>query len=186
MRRGRAMLRGFVVLALTTAPFPGWNRLVAMDSEYTKLGGGTNAVALTEEQSREMQVIMALERTGRYDEAEARCVRILEQRPNDQVAQRFLNEIQDRRRQQNPSADLRHTLEQIIIPEVNVREAAVGDVIDYLQTEGQKRSADKTPINLVWLAPEASKAVKATLILRSVPFTDVLKYVTDIAGLRYR
>jgi hypothetical protein len=161
-------------------------RLLAADSGVTRLGGGTNAAAPTEEQSREMQVIVALERSGQYDEAEARCVRILEQRPNDQTAQRILGEIQERRRQQNPPADLRHSMGQIIIPEVSVREAAVGDVIDYLQTEGQKHSADKAPINFVWQAPVESKAAKVTLILRRVPLTDALKYATETTGLRYR
>ncbi len=186
MRRVRAMLHGLGMLAMIAALFSGWDCLAATDSEYRQLGGGTNAVAPTEEQSPEMQAIMALERTGQYDEAEARCIRILEQRPNDQLAKRFLSEIQDRRRQQNPSANLKHKLAEIIIPEVNVRGAAVADVIDSLQMEGQKRSADKAPINFVWQAPEESKTVKVTLILRSVPLTDVLKYVTEIAGLRYR
>ena len=180
------MLHGLGTLALITAPFAGWNCLAAMNSQSTQLGGGTNAVAPTEEQSPEIQVIMALERTGQYDEAEARCIQILEQKPNDQVAKRFLSEIQDRRRQQKPPADLKHKLAGIVIPEVNVREAAVADVIDSLQTEAQKRSADRTPINFVWQAPEESKTAKVTLILRSVPLTDVLKYVTELAGLRYR
>ena len=187
MRRVRAILRGFVMQSgLTIALVFGCSRLLAADSGVTRLGGGTNAAAPTDEQSREMQVIMALERSGQYDEAEARCVRILEQRPNDQSAQRTLGEIQEQRRQQNPPADLRHRLGQIIISEVNVREAAVGDVIDYLQREGQKLTAEKFPINIVWQAPEESKTAKVTLILRSVPLTDALKYATEITGLRYR
>lgn len=186
MRRARAILYGFSLLTLTIALFPVSDCLAAMNSEVTKLGGRTNAVAPTEEQSPEIQVIMGLERTGQYDEAEARCIQILEQKPNDQVAGRLLTEIQDRRRQQKPSADLKHKLAEIVIPEVNVREAAVADVIDSLQTEAQKRSVDKAPINFVWQAPEELKTAKVTLILRSVPLTDVLKYVTELAGLRYR
>lgn len=185
MKPGRMMLRRFGALALTAALFSGGDCLAAMDSGYGQLGG-TNAVAPTEEQSRDIQVIMLLERAGRYDEAEARCIQILEQRPNDQLAKRLLGEIQEKRRQQNPSGDLRQKLEEIIIPEVNVREAAVADVIDTLQTEGQKRSVDKTPINFVWQAPEEAKTAKVTLNLRRVPLADVLKYVTEIAGLRYR
>jgi hypothetical protein len=180
------MLRGLGLLAMTTALFPGWDCLAAMDSNHKQLGGGTSAVAPTEEQSREVQVIMALERTGQYDEAEARCIQILEQRPNDEVAKRLLSEIQARLRQEDPLADLKHKLAETVIPEVNVREAAVADVIDSLQTEAQKHSADKAPINFVWQAPEESKTAKITLILRSVPLADALKYVTEIAGLRYR
>lgn len=148
---------------------------------------GTNAVSLTDEQLGDLlQATILLARMGLYDEAEARCIQILEQRPNEPTVKQLLGEIQDRRRQQNPSADLKHKLEDIIIPEVIVRDAAAADVIDLLQAETQKRSVDKTAINFVWQAPEEAKTAKVTLNLRNVPLADALKYVTDGVGLRYR
>jgi hypothetical protein len=38
----------------------------------------------------------------------------------------------------------------------------------------------------VWQAPEASKVAKITLNLHNIPLGDVLRYVTESAGLRYR
>jgi hypothetical protein len=69
---------------------------------------------------------------------------------------------------------------------LNVRDAPVMDVIQILRTESEKASANKTAINFVWQAPESSKAVKVTLNLHNIPLADVLKYVTESAGLRYR
>lgn len=106
--------------------------------------------------------------------------------PTDQTTNRSLAEIQDKNRQQNPWVDLKHALEEIIIPEVNVRDTTIADVIDFLQAESQKHVGHKTAINFVWQAPEGAKTAKVTLNLRSVPLTDVLKYVTESAGLRYR
>jgi hypothetical protein len=185
MKRSRAIRCGCGTLALASLLFLGGGSPAAADSQNGQLGGN-GAPAPTGEQSHDVQVITLLERMGRYDEAEAHCIQILEQKPNDQDAKRLLGELQEKRRQQNPSLDLRHRLENIIIPEVSVRDAAAADVIDILQAEGQKRSGDKAPINFVWQAPDDTKAAKVTLNLRNIPLTDALKYVTDGVGLRYR
>jgi general secretion pathway protein D len=97
-----------------------------------------------------------------------------------------LGEIQEKKRQQDSSSDLRHKLDETMIHELNVRDAPVMDVIEILRTESEKASANKTAINFVWQAPESSKAVKVTLNLHNIPLADVLKYVTESAGLRYR
>jgi hypothetical protein len=133
-----------------------------------------------------VNTVTILERMGRYDEAEARCLQVLQQNPSDAEAKRLLTEIQSLRHKPGPSTSLRELLETIIIPEVNFREAGVADVIEFLKTESQKISGAQNPINFVWEAPESFKTAKITLSLRQVPLADALKYVTGISGLRYR
>jgi hypothetical protein len=130
--------------------------------------------------------VILLERSSQYDEAEARCLQILQQTPDNADAKRLLAEIQNIKHKPFPSTMLRESLDEIIIPEVNFRGAGVAGVIDFLQTESQKVSGADNPINFVWQAPESFKTAKVTLNLRSVPLADVLKYVTESAGLRYR
>ena len=98
------------------------------------------------------------------------------------------NEVQALKRMgpKNSSESLKRKVEGMIIPEVNVRAASVGDVIDFLKEQTLALSGDKVPINLVWDAPEAAKLVKVTLNLRDVPLAEALKYVTESAGLHYR
>jgi hypothetical protein len=141
----------------------------------------TNTYQLTDTQS-----VILLERAGQYDEAEARCVQILQKNPNDPDARRLLEEIEDAKHKPHSSSTLSEALEEIIIPEVNFRGAGAADVIEYLRVESQKVSGADSPINFVWEAPENFKTAKVTLNLRSVSLADVLKYVTDSAGLRYR
>jgi hypothetical protein len=141
----------------------------------------TNTYQLTDTQS-----VLLLERAGRYDEAEAHCVQMLQKNPNDPDVKRLLEEIEDAKHKPHSSTTLREALEEIIIPEVNFRGARTADVIDFLRVESQKVSGTDNPINFVWEAPESFKTAKVTLNLRSVPLADVLKYVTDSAGLRYR
>lgn len=141
----------------------------------------TNTYQLTDQQT-----VLLLERTGRYEEAEARCKQVLQLYPDNLEYKRLLAGIEVAKHDPHSSKALRETLDEIIIPEVNFRGAGVAGVIDFLQAESQKISGADTPINFVWQAPENFKAAKITLNLRSVPLADVLKYVTESAGLRYR
>jgi hypothetical protein len=133
-----------------------------------------------------LQGAILLARMGLYDEAEQQCNKILAQEPKQPTVRQLLDEIQEKKRQQGSSADLRHKLDGTMISELNVRDVTVTDVIEILRAESAKASADKTAINFVWQAPEASKAAKVTLNLHNIPLGDVLKYVTESAGLRYR
>jgi hypothetical protein len=147
----------------------------------------TNATQLTDDQMGEMlQGAILLARMGLYDEAEQQCNKILAQEPKQPTVKQLLDEIQEKKHQQNSFSNLRHTLNDTMIHELNVRDATVADVIELLRAESQKVSADKTSVNFVWQAPEASKAAKVTLNLHNIPLGDVLKYVTESAGLRYR
>ncbi len=147
----------------------------------------TNGAKLTDDQMGEMlQGAILLARMGLYDEAEQQCNKILAQDPKQPIVKQLLDEIQEKRRQQGSSSDLRHKLDDTVIHELNVRNATVTDVIELLRTESEKVSADKTRINFVWQTPEASKAAKVTLNLHNIPLADVLKYVTESTGLRYR
>ncbi len=145
------------------------------------------AVRLSDDQLGEMlQAAVLLARMGLYDEAEERCQQILAHKPNESTVKQLLDEIQVKRREHHPSGDLRRTLDETIIPEVSVRDAPVIDVIEYLRDQSRQLSGDKTPINLVWQAPEDAKAIKVTLNLRKIPLAEALKYATEITGLRYR
>lgn len=174
------------VLALVAASVLGVKAQAEMQFEVKPLGGANTATS-TEQQSSEIQAIDLLRRTGHYDEAEARGLQILKQKPDDPTIKRLLAEIQSERgRQQSSSASLRRRIESLVIPEVNVRGASVIEVVDFLKEQGQTLSVDKAPINIVWEAPEETKTAKVTMSLREVPLAEALRYVTESVGLRYR
>ncbi len=112
-------------------------------------------------------------------------------------------------------------LNEIVIPEVNYREAVVSNVITFLSDESRTLDPEKVGVNIVLssgiagppstktgptprtAAPTAPGAEataaeaptgetpesfgqKITLSLRNVPLIDALKYVTTLAGLKYR
>ena len=147
----------------------------------------SSAAKLTDDQMGEMlQGAILLARMGLYDEAEQQCNKILAQDPKQPTVKQLLDEIQEKKHQQNSSSDLRRKLNDTMVSELNVRDTPVTDVIEILRAESAKVSADKTAINFVWQAPESSRAAKVTLNLHNLPLVDVLKYATESAGLRYR
>jgi hypothetical protein len=145
------------VLAVVVAASLSIKTQAEMHFEVRPLGG-TNSVGSAEQGSNEIQAV-----------------------------KEALPEIQTKRaQQQRSSTNLRRRIEGLLIPEVSVREASVMDVIDFLRGQGQTLSVDKTPINVIWEAPEETKTAKVTLSLREVPLADALTYVTESVGLRYR
>ncbi|MGD1020795.1 MAG: tetratricopeptide repeat protein, partial [Verrucomicrobiia bacterium] len=101
MRRNNSVATCLGVLALTSWLFVTQGAIAAME---------TNTVQLTNEQT-----VILLERTGRYDEAEARCMQMLQQNPSDPDARRLLAEIEDAKHKPHASPTLREALDEIII-----------------------------------------------------------------------
>jgi hypothetical protein len=150
----------------------------------------TNKVALTEAQLEEKftQAVM-LARVGLYEEAEAVGREILAQKPDQPTVKQLLAEIAEQRNRiqsRDPGYALRRKLDQIVVPEIRFREAAMIDVVQYLSEQSKQLAPDKTQINFVWLVPDDFKPRAVTLNLHKVPMSEVLNYVTQLSGLKYR
>ena len=81
---------------------------------------------------------------------------------------------------------LRRKLRETILPRFQVSGAAVRDAVDHLQVEGGKVAADQTPFNVVWNVPADQAVAPVTLTLYRASLADVLRYLTELSGLRYR
>ena len=113
------------------------------------------------------------------------------------------------------TAEVQQKLNDIIFPELNFREAVVGDVVRFLSEESRKLDTPThTGVNMVLStgiaagggeaaappppAPEGQPpqpqptgvtveaAPRISLNLRNTPMIDVLRYVTQLANLKYR
>ena len=123
-----------------------------------------------------------------YDEAEAIAKRIQAQLPDNRDVKLLLEEITRARQRggdKRPS-ELQRKLANMNVPEINFREANAQDVVTFLQEESAKLSPDKKAINFVWLVPDGTKVPAVSLSLKHIPMLDVLQYITQITGLRYR
>ncbi len=151
----------------------------------------TNAPSLTQSQLDELFAkAVILHMYGRYYEAEAATRQIIAQKPDNRDVQQLLEKIvRDRtasERTEDSARVLRKKLDTIVIPELNVREADVRDVIKFIQDESARLSPDKTGVNFVWLVPAEEKLAPVTMQLRKMPLTEVIHYVLAATRLSYR
>jgi general secretion pathway protein D len=107
-------------------------------------------------------------------------------------------------------AEVQRKLNEIIIPEISLREAVITDVIKFLSDESRRRDPKGVGVNIVLQigevgAPPPGPEVlpgeapgpppeaigvgavrRVTLSLREIPLIEALKYVTQVAGLKFR
>lgn len=152
------------------------------------LMAATNEVPTLAELDRMFMEAVTLKQQGRYAEAEVRLKRLGELQPDKLEIKQMLVEVQqkEREKQADPVQALKRKLEELIVPEVNFRGAAVRDVVDFLRDESRRLDKEKVGINIVWRVPDDAASTKITLSLRKVSLGDVLHYVAEVAGLKYR
>ena len=158
--------------------------LLVMLVTVTLTHAETNAVPSSDEQEQMFMEAVMLSSKGLYAEAEVRLKRLVEVHPNDPTVTEFLRLVQ--LKLHNPSESLTKKLTAIVFPTVQFRAANPLDVIEYLRHESGKLAADKAEVNFVWQVPADVPLSPLTLNLENVPLSDVLRYVTQLTGLRYR
>ena len=148
----------------------------------------TNAAPINIAQEQMFIEAVLLSSQGFYSEAEVRLKRLLELQPEQPTVRDLLREVQLRlkQREQDPVGVLKRKLAAITFPSVQFRDANPEDVIDFIRQETGKLTADKTEINFVWQVPRGTLVSPITLNLKKVPVSEVLNYVAQVTGLRYR
>lgn len=82
------------------------------------------------------------------------------------------------------SVDQEKQLAGLIVPKVTLKEATIGSVFDYLKTTAGKISDGKVAVNFVLKLPDdVIKTQTVTLNMTDAPFTEVVKYVAELANL---
>ena len=73
----------------------------------------------------------------------------------------------------------------LIVPKVQIKDATIGAVFDYLKTTAGKLSDGKVAVNFVLKLPdEMIKTQTVSLNMNDAPFTEVVKYVAELANLK--
>jgi hypothetical protein len=141
----------------------------------------TNAVPSRVEQDRLLSEATLLVAQNKYAEAESRLQRLTELQPDNPYLRQTLADVKAKRAAEEKDSGrfLRKQLEQTRLPEVNCREANPQDVIAMMFQQAKN-------VNYVWMVPTDAKLSPVTLSMRDIPLADALRYVADLAGLRYR
>lgn len=122
---------------------------------------------------------------GKLDEALAQVEVVLGKYPHYSPAVTLRTQL-DRTIRADTSRELRQRLERLVIPRVKFRDALVGSALDFLRDETRRLDRTGKGINIVVLLPEEIKNRKITLDLIDARASEVLDYLAEGTGFRYR
>lgn len=74
---------------------------------------------------------------------------------------------------------------EIIIPNLEFREATLDEAIAFLRVKAKELDPDKTGINIV-VKPGGNSDARITISLTNIPLIEALHYVAELAGLRMK
>lgn len=105
--------------------------------------------------------------------------------PRNVTAINYLRLIATREAKAPRGGGLEQQLSKVILPKVELKEATLGSAVEFLRQQAAKATKGKMNVNVVLLVPDAQANTQTvTLQLQNVPFTEVLKYLGDLAGLQ--
>jgi hypothetical protein len=122
---------------------------------------------------------------GRLDEALVQVEAVLAKYPHYSPAVNLRTQI-GRSIHADRSRELRDKLERIVIPRVNFKDALVEAALDFLRDETRRLDRTGKGVNIVNLLPEEVRKRKITLDLIDARASEVLEYLAEGAGFRYR
>ena len=121
---------------------------------------------------------------GDYATARGAFEMVYQMDPRNVTAINFLQKIKVLEKGVPKGVDQERQLAGLIVPKVQLKEATIGSVFDYLKTTANKLSDGKIAVNFVLKLPdEAIKTQTITLSMNNAPFTEVVKYVAELANL---
>ncbi|HET6409648.1 MAG TPA: M56 family metallopeptidase, partial [Chthoniobacteraceae bacterium] len=91
----------------------------------------------------------------------------------------------------SPQAEIVHQhpivgkLERMIIPRLELRESSARESLEFLERKTRDMDPDKTGVKFTIKAGDESMATRITISLRNIPMIEAIKYVTNLASLKY-
>ena len=148
----------------------------------------TNTPPSAAAQEKLLMEAVLLRSQGFYTEAEGRLKQLAIWQPDQPTIRELLQNVQTKLKlqEQDPVGIMKRKLAAIYFPSVQFRDANPQDVIEFISHEVSKLPPEKADINFVWQIPTGVSVPPITLNLKNIPLTDVLNYVTQLTGLRYR
>lgn len=105
--------------------------------------------------------------------------------PKNQVAIGFMRKIAAEEKNKPQVSTLQKQLEKLIVPKVEFREATLASALDFLKQTAAKNSDGKVVVSFVLQVPEEKKMETITLALANIPYSEVLRYMGEVASLDF-
>ncbi|MBP84477.1 MAG: hypothetical protein CMO61_11590 [Verrucomicrobiales bacterium] len=120
---------------------------------------------------------------GEYTDAMVKFTAILKEDPRIIHARSYLNKCRlALASKRDVSNDIKAQIAQIIIPQLNFKDAPIGDILDYFTIRAEELSGGKVRPNFIYRgSADQRRNTLVTLSLRNVPMTEAIRYVSQLS-----
>ena len=90
-----------------------------------------------------------------------------------------------------PSAYIKDKLERIIFPQVSFTGATVEEAVEFLRVKSKdldltEKNTERKGVYIIMKTGDTPVSAQITLDLRDVPMAEALRYITELAGMKYK
>jgi len=125
---------------------------------------------------------------GEYEKAAIGFRKVLKHQPGYIYARKYLTQTEAKIKSGTKNtATLEDKLAKLKVTSVAFEDASLGMVMDYLSKKSEEISGGKVVANIIYKGPREDKESKTvTLKLSNVPMTEVIRYVGQLTGTRFK
>lgn len=124
---------------------------------------------------------------GEFEKAAIGFRKVLKYQPSYVYARKYLTQTEAMLKKGKTVVTLETKLAKLQVPNVNFDNASLGTVLTYLSQRSEEISGGKVIANFIYKGPREDKDSKmVTLKLGSVPMTEVIRYVGQLTGTKFK
>lgn len=124
---------------------------------------------------------------GEFEKAASGFRKVLKYQPGYVYARKYLTQTEAKLKKGKTVVTLEGKLAKLQVPNVNFDNASLGTVLTYLSQRSEEISGGKVIANFIYKGPREDKDSKmVTLKLGSVPMTEVIRYVGQLTGTKFK
>ncbi len=82
--------------------------------------------------------------------------------------------------------EMEEACKKLVLEKLELREASLAEALDFLKQKASVLSGGKVALNFVLQLDEQTQGRKVTLSMQKVPFSEVLRYVGELAEVQFK
>lgn len=123
---------------------------------------------------------------GDYESAKRDFEIVLRIDPRNTTANGFMRMINAQKGKDGGGAATEKALAQLIIPQLQFKEATLGSALDFMKKKAAELSGGKQAVNFVVQPGIDQNGTVVTVNLTNIPFTEALRYVGELANITFQ
>ena len=123
---------------------------------------------------------------GDYEAAKRDFEMVLRIDPRNTTANGFLRLLKAQQGKDGGGAATEKALAQLIIPQIQFKEATLGSALEFMKKKAAELSGGKQAVNFVVQPGVDQTGTVVTVNLTNIPFTEALRYVGELANITFQ